>query len=71
MESPLCEPSEIKELPPSLVWFRDARRSKTKSKLSLEKALVRRFGLGGQFPDSSTKVFAKGTNDPGRSCLFV
>lgn len=35
------------------------RSSKSNSKLSLEKALVRLFGLGGQYPDSSTKTFSQ------------
>jgi hypothetical protein len=45
----------LKELRQAKFRFREGRLSKTKSKLSLEKVRVRRFGLGGQFPDSSTK----------------
>lgn len=38
------------------------RSSKSNSKLSLEKALVRLFGLGGQYPDSSTKILLQHKN---------
>lgn len=41
----------------AVVRLRDARASKLKSKLSLENALFRLFGLGGRYPDSSTNFF--------------
>ena len=59
MVSTLCDPSEIQGAAAAVSWLRNGRRSKTNSKLSLEKALVRRFGLGGQFPDSSTRILRR------------